>query len=272
VVVDPADAKLRAHFLVQLGRKYAQIKNFEGLVVDRSDWNSLFNYDFDDGASFVNNRTAHLAQYSYVETLDALRAMMKEKQGATRAKQTVMLQNALGFCQLSLFKAFDGTFSEGAIVNAVGILGARSTSILWTSNARECCSSEAAADVYFQRRLYMKVYPMAPFPQADHCIGSDAAAEVLYIRYGGMMSAMRGAKYLLMTHAVNVSGSGSGSGSGGGGGGSGSASLVANAFEMPSKTGVYSGVATLWPLMLGGNATSATLQVAYLPPVITFHY
>ena len=45
---------------------------------------------------------------------------------------------------------------------------------------------------------------MAPFPQADHCIASDPMAEALYISYGGMFSALRGAKYLLRPHAVNV--------------------------------------------------------------------
>lgn len=79
--MDPVDSSLKAHFLAQLARKYAQIPNFQGLVVDRSDWNSLYNYDYDDGASLVGNRTAHLSQYSYLDTIGALRQMMKEKQG-----------------------------------------------------------------------------------------------------------------------------------------------------------------------------------------------
>lgn len=62
VVVDPVDPKLKAHFVAQLERKYDRIGNFEGLVVDRSDWNSLYNFDHDDGVSFIENRTAHLAQ------------------------------------------------------------------------------------------------------------------------------------------------------------------------------------------------------------------
>ena len=51
-------------------------------------------------------------RYSYMDTIDALRGMMRARQAGTRARETVMLQNALGFCQLSLFKSFDGTFSE----------------------------------------------------------------------------------------------------------------------------------------------------------------
>ena len=100
--------------------------------------------------------------------------------------------------------------------------GARSTAILWTYNSAECCSSAEAADAYFQRRLYMKVFPMAPFPQADHCIASDPKAEALYIAYGGMFTALRGAKYLLKAHAVSVSGG----------------PAVANAYELPHAPGV----------------------------------
>lgn len=244
-MVDPTESGLKAHFKAQLERKYAEISNFQGLVVDRSDWNSLYNYDFDDNASFINNRTAHLAQYSYIDNIAALREVMVAKQGAMKHNETVMLQNALGFSQLSLMKDFDGTFSEGAIVNAVGLLGARSTTILWTSNAKECCGSPAVADEFFQQRLYLKVFPMAPFPQADHCIGSDPKAEAYYLAYGQMMRSMVGAKWLLKAHAVNVTGG----------------PARANAFEMPTAPGS----ATLWAVMLGGNQTTAELSVGYLP-------
>ena len=176
--------------------------------------------------------------------IGALRAMMQEREGHTRFNQTVLLQNALGFAQLSLFQHFDGTFSEGGIVNAVGVLGARSTSILWTYNVRECCASDAVADKYFQTRLRLKVFPMAPFPDADHCISSDPVAEQYYFRYGHMMRALVGAKWLLKAHAVSVNGT-----------------AVSNAFEMPHAVGK----ATLWVVVLGGDASSALLSVAYLP-------
>jgi hypothetical protein len=65
-----------------------------------------------------------------------------------------------------------GTFSEGHAINAVGILGAGGmVNIMWTGSNLECCRTEALADEYFQHRLYMGVYPMAPLPSADHCIG-----------------------------------------------------------------------------------------------------
>eukprot|EP01048_Picozoa_sp_COSAG05_P030314 COSAG05_NODE_10458_length_564_cov_1.245161_2_plen_58_part_01 len=48
-------------------------------------------------------------------------------------------------------------------INAVGLLGAGGmVNIMWTANNLECCRTETDADLYFQQRLYMGVYPMAP--------------------------------------------------------------------------------------------------------------
>jgi hypothetical protein len=38
--------------------------------------------------------------------------------------EKVMLMNSLGFSSLSLMPSYDGTFSEGRQINAVGLLGA----------------------------------------------------------------------------------------------------------------------------------------------------
>jgi hypothetical protein len=89
---------------------------------------------------------------------------------------------------------------------------------------------------------------MAPFPQADHCIGPDRDAEALYRRYGGLFQALVGAKWLLRAHAANVT-----------------APARVNVFERPSAVGS----ATLWAVMLGGNQTAATLSVQYLPSKAT---
>ena len=90
------------------------------------------------------------------------------------------------------------------------------------------------------------------------------------------MNAIKGAKYLFKTHAVTVRAADNKN-----------ATLVANAFEMPTTSpssssekgeggapfGVgYTGYGTLWPVMLGGGGSttsSATLDVAYLPPSTT---
>jgi hypothetical protein len=134
---------------------------------------------------------------------------------------------------------------------------------------------------------------MAPFPQAYHCISSDPKAEALYIAYGGMFSALRGAKYLLRPHAINVT-----------------QPAVANVYELPHAPVRFlscrryllsatcylfhclptrvdgfhfgcvvlrrciqpQGLATLWAVMLGGNQSTGVLSVAYLPAATTHRF
>eukprot|EP00656_Telonema_subtile_P046598 TRINITY_DN5308_c0_g2_i1.p1 TRINITY_DN5308_c0_g2~~TRINITY_DN5308_c0_g2_i1.p1 ORF type:complete len:204 (+),score=49.38 TRINITY_DN5308_c0_g2_i1:219-830(+) len=135
-----------------------------------------------------------------------------------------MLMNSLGYSSISMMEHYDGTFSEGKAVNAVGLLGAGGTvNILWTTNYAECCETEQAADVYFQRRLYMGVYPMAPLPDADHCIGANSKIEGWYSSYGGLFSAMQGKRWVLYAHAVEVQ----------------NGTAKVNAFELPSGQLIY---------------------------------
>ena len=107
--------------------------------------------------------------------------------------ERVMLMNSLGFSSLSFMPSFDGTFSEGRQINAVGLLGAGGmVNIMWTGNNLECCPDEKTADVFFQRRVYLGVYPMAPLPAADHCIGYNSTIVPWYENYGAIFEAMAG--------------------------------------------------------------------------------
>jgi hypothetical protein len=207
LVVDPLDAGYNRHLMAQLKRKYDHLSHFEGMVVDRADWNALYSFDADDGASFVENRTARSMQRSYLRTTKQLREMMTVRSSAMTINSTVMLTNNQGFAQLGLMEQMDGSFSEGGALNSHGLLGMRSTSILWTYSKAECCASAEVADAFFQRQLYMRVFPMAPLPQADHAISaSDPTVVAWYSRYGEMFTALRGATWLLKPHALNVSG------------------------------------------------------------------
>eukprot|EP01043_Picozoa_sp_COSAG02_P032969 COSAG02_NODE_2226_length_9456_cov_6.430587_2_plen_631_part_00 len=246
LVVDPLDALYNHHLMSQLSRKYDHVSHFEGMVVDRADWNVLYSFDGDDGASFIGNRTARSMQRSYLDTTKQLREMMNARSPAMAINSTVMLTNNQGFAKLGLMEQMDGSFSEGGALNSHGLLGMRSTSILWTYSKTECCASAEVADVFFQRQLYMKVFPMAPLPQADHAISaSDSAVVALYSRYGQMFTALKGVTWLLKPHALNVTGG----------------DAVANVFEQLHAPGH----ATLWVVMLGGSQATAKLSVAYLP-------
>lgn len=114
--------------------------------------------------------------------------------------------------------AFDGTFSEGASLNAVAWTGLRQPTILWTYNL---APDNAILDPYFQQHLLMNVYPMAPMPKNDHSInpGSEVV-EAAYSVYAPLFDAMHGARWLLSARPVSVSDS----------------TAVANVFILPSSS------------------------------------
>ena len=158
---------------------------------------------------------------------------------------------------------FDGTYSEGSHVNAVGLLGLASPSILWVYGT-EVGKDDATADTFFQTHLRMGVFPMAPFPGNDHAITPSAFADGQYLRYGSMLKAMRGADWILDANPIRVSPS----------------HAQVNAFVVPATPAVMTSTTEsihdtrtgapqspqrlLFPIMLAGaNATEAQIYPEY---------
>ena len=243
VVVDPhVGLGYDVSLLSQVRRKLVQLPHFQGLVVDRSDWNQLVNLrpGADDGYTLVKDRVGYSFKHGYLQILAAVRKVLD----ADPTKPKVMLDNTLGYCWLPFMHPFDGSFSEGNHVNAVGLLGLRSTAILWTENG-ECCNPAKNPDQFFQRRLRMGVFPMAPFPLNDHSITPNPAADEYYVMYGPLFNALRNTTWVLdVANPIEVS----------------PAVVKANAFR-----GGRTGEQLLYPLMLGGNATSCLATLNRLP-------
>jgi hypothetical protein len=116
--------------------------------------------------------------------------------------------------------------------------------IMWTTNSGECCGTEANADVYLQRRLFMGVYPMAPIPAADHSISYDPITAGYYANYGALFAALQGKRFNFAPHAAKVvEGAG-----------------VVNAFVLQNKTLVYPiALATTTAVVLELQAVDASV-------------
>jgi hypothetical protein len=255
VVVDPQPGMgYQKSLLSQVKRKMNQLEHFQGIVVDRSDWNQLVNFDADDGKTWVIDYPGWSFQYSGLDILNKVRKILDSDtgsdtgadagatSGATSGK--VMLSNTVGYSWLPMMEPFDGTYSEGNRVNAVGILGCVSTAILWTSSSHELGLTNTTADAFFQTRLRLGVFPQAPFPDNDHCIAPSTFADRQYLRYGSLMNAMKGADWILDPNPVTVS----------------PAQAQTNAFTVPARASVKGHL--LFPIMLAGSdVTEAQVQI-----------
>ena len=273
VVVDPGTESYHAFMLEQLARHIVYEDAFGGMIVDRSDWMDVSSLQRDDGLTFVEEAANATGggvgaslKVSYNRIITDLRAVLDAGPGALAALRStlapelaarlsagmsgsgIMMMNVLGNARLDQFKPYDGIFAEGSEVNAAGLLGVMSPTILWTYDSNECCRSAEWADTYFQQHLVMGVMPMLPFPGNDHAIGFDAASAAYYVRYGPMMAAVAPKVWALFPHIlalVNVSGT--------------TTYAKANAFVVPLGADA-SDSALLLPVMLG-EAPSGTVEL-----------
>jgi len=239
IVVDPGDAKYHDFLLEQLVRHIEYEDAFAGIVIDRSDWQDQFNLRRDDGLTFLpelavpNSSSTGVVgslRVSYAAMIKDLRETMTATLASTPKGvgaplgSGIMLMNTVGNCRLDMMLHYDGQFSEGHAVNAIGLLGARSPAILWTYSSGECCETPSKAAVYFQTHLYMGVFPMAPFPGNDHAIAWDPSVAALFARYGPLFGALRARSWALLPGIVAVNNASS------------STYAKVNAFVVPDKS------------------------------------
>jgi len=207
VVLDNADRLYQKFLTYQAASHVLSLDNFRGIVVDRSDWMDYYNLDGDDGISFVNGSVASSLRVSYRNTMSRVVQMMAEASNQKQTPPPVALINTLGNARLDVMGPYDGSFSEGSVpegLNRVGLLGVASPTILWVNGHADCCDTDAAAHTFFQRHLYMGVYPVAPFPNNDHCIQPNATVEAHYLAYGPLFNEVIGGgkEWVLLDHPV----------------------------------------------------------------------
>jgi hypothetical protein len=90
-----------------------------------------------------------------------------------------------------------------------------------------------------QRHLHLGVFPTAPYPNNNHCINPEPAADQLYIDYGPLLTAMRGKKWVLAPHCVE------------------SDAAKVNLFEVPGGYAL--------PVTFAGKADAVAVRVRNLP-------
>ena len=193
---DPAYQKF---MLEQAKRHIDRIPDSAGICIDRLDWLRFYNLHADDGVSWVDGKPArslYLSCRDFTKQLDPL---------MHNAGKVIFVNNLVK--RLELLRYVDGVYCEfahdGPALNSTGLLCLRRPALAWTSGEPDISPNP---DAYFQRHLHLGVYPTAPYPNNNHCLMPSPAVDKLYLEYGPLLNAMRGKKWVLEPHVVEVVG------------------------------------------------------------------
>jgi hypothetical protein len=93
------------------------------------------------------------------------------------------------------------TDDDNGGMNGLAVLGMNKPTVLWRGNP----APKGQEDDFMQRRLHLGIYPMCPYPANDHGLKWDPAENRQpWVDYGAMMAAMKGKKWVLKPHCVEI--------------------------------------------------------------------
>ncbi len=197
VVVDPGEAVWRDFLIGQIKRLLKELPDSDGICVDRLDWLTLYNRSRDDGVSWIDGHPVRSLLMSWKKTGAEVAALMHQAGKFVYANPLVRRLDAVPF--------IDGFYDEYAddpnMMNLTALLALRKPAIGWT---RDTATLGADPDALFQRHLHLGVFPMVPFPGADHSIAPDPWAERHYLDYGPLLAGIRGKQWVLEPHAISI--------------------------------------------------------------------
>jgi hypothetical protein len=238
-IVDPGDPDYMKHLLEQAARNTTLLPATDGICIDRADWLRLYNPKADDGVSWVNSQPARSLFRSWGDLMAKLGPQLH---GADKVIFSNMMTMRLELC-----RELDGIYTEfgnnGNALNASALLGLRKPVVAWTYNET---LRQPDPDAFMHRHLHLGAFPTAPYPNNNHCINPEPAADQLYLDYGPLLTAMRGKKWVLAPHCVETLTPG----------------VKVNLFEVPGGYAL--------PVTFGGTAATATVRVRNLPGLDKF--
>jgi hypothetical protein len=198
LIMDCGEPNYKNFLLDQAQRHIQLIPASDGICIDRLDWLRMYNEERDDGISWYIDRPARSLLYSWKNLMKDLCPLMHKN------NKVIFVNNHDK--RIDLLKNIDGIFDEftysGAPLNLTALLCINKPALGWTADNSSIKAE--GADNFFQKYLYMGVYPMAPFPGNDHSIRPDEVTDRQYLDYGPLMAAISGKKWVLEPHAVEV--------------------------------------------------------------------
>ena len=197
IVMDPGEPVYQRFLLDQARRHIEEFPESSGICIDRLDWLRMYNERRDDGASWFEGLPVRALANSWRDLMSKLGPLMHQPGKA------IFINNHTK--RIDLAKHTDGYYDEftyrGVPLNLTALMGVRKTALGWTEGPNDL---KADPDAFFQKYLYLGVYPMAPFPLNDHSIEPRPTHDRWYLDYGPLLDAMRGKTWALSPHAARV--------------------------------------------------------------------
>jgi hypothetical protein len=198
VAMDPGDPAFAEFLVEQAARHLREIPDASGISIDRIDWVRLFNHEADDGVAWLGDRPVRSLHTSHQQIMERLGALIHG------AGKVIFMNNHVK--RLEQMRHIDGIFDEfsygGCSLNSSALLCLRKPALGWTASEDQIRS--AGPDHYYQRHLYMGMYPMAPFPGNDHSLCPSEFADCIATDYGSLFNLLRGKKWVLLPGLVSL--------------------------------------------------------------------
>ncbi|MGA3267553.1 MAG: hypothetical protein ABSE16_12095 [Verrucomicrobiota bacterium] len=260
---DCDDPGYQKFLLEQADRDIRWIPDSAGICIDGTLFMQETNTHADDGVSWLGGRAARSLCLSWDDLFSKLGPKMHN------AGKVIFASTMFG--RLDVYREIDGFYDEfgydGRGLNSTALMGLDKPVLVWTYNES---LFRPDPDAFFQRHLLMGAYPTAPYPWNNHCIVPDMnwrefyydfgslferdsghrwmMPEQYYIAYGPLLDAMRGKKWVLAPHCVEVAGG----------------TAKVNLFQVP---GGYA-----MPVCFGGKAEYADVMIRNVAGLGSYKY
>jgi hypothetical protein len=197
LVTDCGELAYQEFLLEQAQRHVDLLPESDGLCIDRLDWLRMYNHNRADGVSRIGERDVASLVVSWHALLARLGPLLHD------AGKVLFVNNHTK--RLDLLRHVDGIFDEftyaGSPLNTTALLTLFKPALGWTGAASDL---QPDPDAFFQRYLYLGVFPMAPFSGNDHALRPDPWVTAQYLRYGPLLNALRGRRWVLTPRAITV--------------------------------------------------------------------
>ena len=198
VAVDCGDSAYQQFLIKQASRHIREIPNSFGICIDRLDWLRFFNDKADDHITWFDNKPVRSLVTSWKDLMGRLGPLMHH------AGKFILVNNH--YKRIDLLKHADGILDEfthaTSPLNTTAFLTINKPALGWTPG-KEVIEADGG-DNFFQKYLYMGVFPMCPFPGNDHALLPDSAVDKLYLDYGPLMNQLKEKSWVLKTGVIYV--------------------------------------------------------------------